>query len=261
MLLLRLAILVCLVVSAPPIAVAGPGKKPDPAAAERRAGLAAFDVGDYAGAVAAFERAYRLDPDPRLLYNLGLAYRKKHELSGDRSDLVRARDAFVHFLALARSDDPRFKADRAWLAKVQVLAARYRDELEAELEAGERPAVTPVEQPRLVTSAPPPARRYRNASLALLVGGAAAGIAAGVTGALAWRDASRAEELADEGDHAGANQRAERADRLALTSDLLLSAAVVSAGVGAFLWWRGRPARVSAGVAGDTVGLALEVGF
>ena len=261
--LLPLAIFTSLVATMSVTASAEPRKRSDPAAADRRAGLAAFDVGDYAGAVDAFERAYRLDPDPRLLYNLGLAYRKKHEISRDRSDLVRARDAFVHFLSLARVDDPRFKQERKRLEKIHALAARYRDEIERQLAESEAPAPVPEDPPpaevKVVAPAPPPARRrHKTASMALLIGGATTGIAAGVTGALALRDASSAEDLADKADHAGANRRAERADRLALASDVLLAATVVSVGVGAILWWRGRPGRVSPASSAGTVGLQVS---
>ncbi len=50
------------------------------ARAAHRRGSAAYDLGDFDGAIAAFQAAYRLSPAPGLLFNLGQAYRAKGEV-------------------------------------------------------------------------------------------------------------------------------------------------------------------------------------
>jgi tetratricopeptide (TPR) repeat protein len=224
----------------------------DQAASHRRAGSAAFDVGDYEVAVREYQAAYKLDQDPRVLYNLGLAYRKKHQLSGERSDLIRARDSFAHFISLASPDDPRYAADREWLEKVRVLARAYQEEIERELAAAPEPEPAPV-----VGS--PPLTRSRRVALTLFAAGGAVVLGAAVTGTLAWKSAGDADDLAERGDYAGANDAADRSDSLALTADILAAVGVVTLGAGLVVWLR-RP-RDAVTIAPAPGGVALRVQF
>lgn len=224
----------------------------------RAAGYKAYDLGDYDAAIREFHRAYNLEPDPRVLYNLGLAYRRRYQLSADRADLVRARDAFTSFLSLVSVDDPRFPADRTWFEKVTSLAEKYRSEVEAELGRRDRGALPRRAPPR---DRQEPAKRGRpTAALVFLGTAAAAGLAGGVTGTLAWRDGSRSSDRADEGDFAEANRLADRSDRLALTTDVLVGVAAVSATVGIVLWLRRSSSHstVAAAPGRDTLGLAVS---
>ena len=233
---------------------AGASAAADAAAGAPRRRIQGIDLGDYDAAISEFNAAYNLEPDPRILYNLGLAYRRRYKLTADRADLVRARDAFSNFLSLVSRDDPRFAADPGWVDKVTALAARYRREVEAELAASESgPA---PEKPR-------PARGASNRSttaLVLLASAGAAGLAAGVTGVLAWREGARSEDRADRGEFAEANRLASRSDTLALTTDVLIGVAAVSATVGLVLWLRrsGSRGEVSAVTGRRAFGLAVS---
>jgi tetratricopeptide (TPR) repeat protein len=61
-------------------------------------GLDAFDTGAWAHARQAFEQAYRLDPQPRLLFNIGSTYRRA-------GDAERAAAYYRLFLSRAAADD------------------------------------------------------------------------------------------------------------------------------------------------------------
>jgi tetratricopeptide (TPR) repeat protein len=206
----------------------------DEARRHRQAGYDAYDMGDYDTAIGEFEQAYRLENDPRLLYNLGLAYRKRHQVSGDRRDLLRARDGFRHFLAMARPDDPRFAADRQWLDKARTLAAQYAEEIDRTLSAAPARRHRPSRPPAIVH----PRRPRRVLAGTLLVVGAVAAVGSATTGVLAWRDSARADDLASDGDHVGANDAGDRASSLALASDIMLGAGALAAGIGLYLWLR-----------------------
>lgn len=105
------------------------------AAAADRDGRAAFSRGDYEQAVAAFARAYELDPDPRLAANLGEAHRR----------LGHCREALRFFNVYLESAAP---------SPARADIARRVDDLEKQCPAGE-PA-TPGSSPK--PKAPPPAQ-------------------------------------------------------------------------------------------------------
>jgi hypothetical protein len=90
--------------------------RPDPSRAEARradapggpgahygAGYRLAEAGDYEGAAREFEMAYRLEPNPRVLFNLGQAY-------AAAGQPVAAYDAFAQYLRLVPLDAEREEA-------------------------------------------------------------------------------------------------------------------------------------------------------
>ncbi len=57
----------------------------------------AYFIGDYITAVTKFEAAYAKSRLPQLLYNVGLAYMRRYELSKDVADLRRAQSVLTNF--------------------------------------------------------------------------------------------------------------------------------------------------------------------
>lgn len=57
----------------------------------------AYFIGDYVTAVTRFEAAYAKSQLPQLLYNVGLAYMRRYELSKDVADLRRAQSVLTNF--------------------------------------------------------------------------------------------------------------------------------------------------------------------
>lgn len=68
-----------------------------------RRGSAAYDLGDFDGAIAAFQAAYRLSPAPGLLFNLGQAYRAKGGIGC--ADALRSYTAYLRALPEAQNRD------------------------------------------------------------------------------------------------------------------------------------------------------------
>jgi len=137
-----------------------------------RRGTAAFNLGHFDEAVKAYEEAYRLVPDPSLLYNIAQSYRMDHKLE-------KAMIAYRSFLRNAGSDDPnRRLAER----RVEDLQKQIDEEnaAKAALEPpkasnfpepktksppihAQEPAIAPTpDTPNLVDQPPPPP--IRNAS-------------------------------------------------------------------------------------------------
>ncbi|MCC6750046.1 MAG: hypothetical protein IT371_20440 [Deltaproteobacteria bacterium] len=253
-------------------------------ARQKEAAYASFELGRYADAIAAFQRAYGLRRDPRLLYNLGLSYYKKHELEGLAPDLVQAREHFRRFLALVSPH--AYPRESARILKVRALATGYlaaisRKEASTQVTPpGPGPSHRPVPAPRRSPSpsvaspnvaspnvasspapapTPPPPRRRAWAHWLLYGVTGAAGLAAAVTGGLALRAASQSEELGAAGDRAGANERASRSRALALGTDVLFVSAAVTVTVAALLHWRShrREPRLRATLGGVVMGWAF----
>lgn len=74
-----------------------------------REGEEAYWLGDFDRAVERFEEAYKLSKLPGMLYNVGLAYQRRHGVSKAPADLKRARAVFVNYLDAdtTRLIDPR----------------------------------------------------------------------------------------------------------------------------------------------------------
>lgn len=101
-----------------------------------------FDLGEYEEAIAGYREAYRIDPRPGLLYNLGQAYR----LLGD---CVTAARMYRNFLRLAPESKYRAVAE-------ENLASLEACEQER-IAAGVKPATSEGSEPEaVVEDAPPP---------------------------------------------------------------------------------------------------------
>lgn len=91
----------------------------DPARAEARVhfqrGLELYDDGDLSAALSEFEEAYRISPNPRLLYNLG-------QVHAELGHAVEAADAYDRFLREADGIDAELRAD----AERELARARSR---------------------------------------------------------------------------------------------------------------------------------------
>jgi tetratricopeptide (TPR) repeat protein len=228
----------------------------------KAAGYAAFEVGRYTDAIGHFEAAYRLKRDPRLLYNLGLAYYRRAELTQEAADLRQARNLFRRFLALVPAG--RRGADAKKVAAARRFASRYLREIDEALSVVGRPPTrtrpattdTPTTPPPtvarpkaapllpLVPAVDEPPRKQKASSAHWWLYGLAglAGTAAAITGGLALGADASSDDLAARGDPE-ANAVAGRSRHLAASTDVLLGVAVATAVVGAVLHYRARRAR------------------
>jgi tetratricopeptide (TPR) repeat protein len=210
----------------------------------------AFERGRYEEAAQQFELSYRLKPDPRLLYNLGLAYFRLYEFSRKASDLAQARKSFRSFLELVPLP-PRGRG-RKKVATARRLAKRYLARIAALTPPAPEqptPAAAPAALPPASGPAMPPLvpdrqprqtpRSDRRGVVHWVLYGlaGAAGAAAAVTGGLALAADRESDDLAAMGDRA-ANSSAERSRALAIGTDVLIGTAVLSAAVGLVLHLR-----------------------
>jgi hypothetical protein len=111
---------------------AGPTEIPavEPTAQELYAeGERAYFVGDYVTAVARFEAAYAKSRLPQLLYNVGLAYMRRYELSKDIADLRRAQSVLTNFRVELERDPTIGSAQNveSLLAQIVRSIAAHRD--------------------------------------------------------------------------------------------------------------------------------------
>lgn len=214
---------------------------------------AAFDAGDFEGAVAAFERAYATKPDPRFLYNIG----RIHEEAGQ---LDLAMVYYRRFVA-----EPGVELEQRDLAsqRIEVLT-RIRTSL--------GPASSPVPPPRVIPTesrAPAddprpdpdaPGRAMRNGGIGLLAGGAAMLVASALTGTFAR---STETELDDENDPVRRRDLVDRGRALAVTTDIVMSLGAALVVVGTVLTATGatRMRRAKRDVAVQTSGAGLRLRF
>jgi hypothetical protein len=232
------------------------------------AAFAAFDKGRYGEAIEEFNHAYRINNDHRILYNIGLSHLKRHESarSPELEDLRRARDLFKRFLQLVSAAS--YPEDRSRILKVRKLAKSYLETAERKLASSTSPSPAsrpsaPDRPARQISPEEPgdidvlgdlddeakdaidpldPAgpkrdevdddvRRGRQKLAQWILYGAAAALAIGgaVTGFLALDAEREAEDRAADFDGPGNEDAVARADRLALTTDILLGAAAGAA--------------------------------
>jgi tetratricopeptide (TPR) repeat protein len=134
-------------------------------------GFAAYDRGEYATAISYFEQAYDKAPAPGLLYNIAQAYRKL-----GTSGCERALEYYERYRdALAEAGKPVGEGLRARIVEMESCVGTGESE----------PELEPEPQPQIALTAEPPASPRRRAGWILVIGGAAAGATAIVTGALA----------------------------------------------------------------------------
>ncbi len=89
---MKIAITIALLLGVTGVARAQP-------AATFKAGVAAYQSGDYATAIVAFEEAFRLDPLPETAFTLAQAHRNQYFVDGEPRHLQRALGLYSHYLA------------------------------------------------------------------------------------------------------------------------------------------------------------------
>jgi tetratricopeptide (TPR) repeat protein len=104
-----------------------------------------FKLGRFTDAIAAYERAFSLDPRPAFLHNMALAHRRQFENDGDVEQLVQARTLYRNYLLL----DPKTPR-RAAVEQILV-------ELNAQIESEQRKRAAAAAPPPVVQPAPAPA--------------------------------------------------------------------------------------------------------
>jgi hypothetical protein len=210
-----------------------------------RAAHDAFVVGRYDDSLREYAAAFAVKPDPRVLYNLGLTHMKRFEVTNDRQDLVMGRQFFERFLALMPPSEPNYAQNRERNDKMRSLAEEFLSTIAVELDKRPPPKPAPSDEgfvpaAALQPSPPLPESHWRRYRTSYVLYGAAATVALGAvaTGLWALLAQSNAEELRDAGNIDASLSKFERADRLALTTDILIGVAAVTAGVGAYLQYR-----------------------
>lgn len=144
-------------------------------------GEQAYWLGDFNLAVDRFEAAYAASRLPALLYNVGLAYLRRHELSRDARDLHRAGAVLRNYAIELEKDPSLGQADNVpkLLAQIdQLLAAESSAPVQSQPEG---PAACPELPP---PAPPPPARSGRPAAALMATGGLL--LAGGVASTLAF---------------------------------------------------------------------------
>jgi tetratricopeptide (TPR) repeat protein len=221
--------------------------------AQKDAAYAAFELGKYGEAITQFEHAYRLKRDPRLLYNIALAYFRRYELYRRAPDLQQARNLFRRFLLLVPLPEAR-SPKREQVRKARQFSQSYLTRIEEVLAKAKSTAQQPASRPQYSKTdsrqaAPGDPKRKPNTEPAktepaptgrsrlhwVFYGLAAAtGVAAAITGGLALHEDGRSDDLAKESDPA-ADAAADRSERYALATDILAGAAIASAVVAVIL--------------------------
>lgn len=77
------------------------------------AGERAFGLGDFDRAIENFEAAYAASKLVVILYNVGLSYMRRFEISGDRKDLLRAKAVLRNYVLALESDPSLGQPDDA----------------------------------------------------------------------------------------------------------------------------------------------------
>lgn len=133
-------------------------------------GKKAYRLGKFAEAVAKWEEAYDKSESPLLLYNISLAYKSLHGISGDVEDLLKARAVMKNFLVIAQAD-PDVDSDDAEerIAELDgLIAAAEANEPEPDPDPEEEPGV--VVDPK-IPSGSDPGRTLRIAGAGTMGGG------------------------------------------------------------------------------------------
>ena len=217
----------------------------------KESGYNAFEIGHYGKAIAAFERSYAIWRNPKILYNLALAYLRRYELKSQVTDLRQAQRIFSRFLTLVPNQQgPSGKPIR----RARAYAKRFLAEISRTIAAiPSRP--TPSSQPTASGSAAvrPKKKPARRAAIEPADGGAQIGtwhhwlayglgaVSLGValtTGILAKRADHRSDDQAAAGQSTAASNSASAARRLAVTTDIALGLGIASLVTGGVLHYR-----------------------
>jgi tetratricopeptide (TPR) repeat protein len=136
-----------------------------------------YQLGRFPEAIAAYERAYSLDPQAAFLFNIALAHRRQFEIDGQLEHLRRARELYRNYLRLEPTTPRRAAVERL----IEDLGSRLARDSPGPSPQPGPPALSapPPPPPAIVatTPAPPPPRRA--ATGWWILGGAVLAAAAG----------------------------------------------------------------------------------
>jgi tetratricopeptide (TPR) repeat protein len=229
-----LASVVCVALStslaiAPCVRAAGPGadeatEDPDELSSQA---VERFNAKDYDGAVALFERAHAIDPQPNYLFNIGRVYEEK-------GDLEKAVEYYQRFLGQSGVD---LESRQSATERLRILREALR-QMRAD-EEGASPAPTPTDDgrgdPATETTTPTDTdpsddgrkRKLRIAGYSLLGVGGVALIVGGVVGGIALGTSNDADDAEFVDDKLDARSRAKTQANVA--DGLFISGGVIAA--------------------------------
>jgi tetratricopeptide (TPR) repeat protein len=176
--------------------------------------IAEFSAKNYAGAIALFEQAYELDPQPNFLFNIG----RVHEEAGNLEQAV------VYYAKFVKQPGVDLDSRGVALDRLKVLRAIIEETKEPD--AAEPATVEPKPEPNLApnpvdTQSERKRKTMRVSGFALIGVGAGALIGGAVVGSLAQADRDKAFDR-DEADSLAARQDLlGDAQTKALTADVL----------------------------------------
>lgn len=196
-------------------------------------GVAYLQESDYESALRAFEKAYELSKRPDLLLNIATVYERKGELGAAVSSLKK-------YLEVATDGDQRATVE----SRVANLEKRIAEKPQGKPDPGNGAKTPPPPSGPATAPVPPGDQPPREASsnvpafVLLGIGGITAAGAV-ITGVLANGEYSDAKDTCSP---RCTNDDVSAGKTLALTSTILTGVAVVSASVGAVLYFTGKPA-------------------
>jgi tetratricopeptide (TPR) repeat protein len=184
---MRSSVLAVTVLAAVGAAVAAPGAaRADDAAAKAAflEGERAFELGKFEEAIAAYERAFSLDPQPAFVFNIALAHRRQYELDGKLEHLLRARELYRNYLRLDPASPRRAGVEKILLelgAKIDAARAQPGPPAPAAATPPPPAAARPGPAPSLLEARPAPSEPRESHAVWWVVGGAALVAAAAIT--------------------------------------------------------------------------------
>jgi tetratricopeptide (TPR) repeat protein len=105
----------------------------DQAAAAFREGSMFYELGQYAEAIAKFEEAWKLSPEPQLLFNLGQAQRRWFDVDPNIDHLRKSRTYFENY-------DKRLKSEPSYSRQEADYVQNMIEKLDAQIELEEQKA-------------------------------------------------------------------------------------------------------------------------
>lgn len=206
------------------VPVVAQAKKPEKSArAIAEEGLAHHQAGEYDEAIEDFERAFALAPDPALVFNIAVAYRKK----GDCPHALEQYEKYLLLMPSLKAADREKVEERIDQMKTCVEQERR------EAQAREREKVAPPPPPPQGTAG---TEAPRTSALPLVVGGSGALLAA-TGGALLFLSNSRFRDLEEDCSPFCDPERYDGMETRTIVANVLLIGGAVAVATGGALWY------------------------
>jgi tetratricopeptide (TPR) repeat protein len=173
-----------------------------------------FKAKDYDAAARLFDEAYKLDPNPNYLFNIGRVYEEKGDI----------RNAVDYYQRFVKEPGVELESRELALQRLRVLKAilQETDAAEAKPEPETKPEPEPETKPEPIRQPPPEDPRPRKLQLAgygLLAVGGVATVVGGILGGVTL---AKQNELAGIHDYNSRVDLAARGKSLALGTDVLI---------------------------------------